>query len=992
MNKEDVFRFKINLTLLEIFKNFKGTETEYLKLSLIVKNEGLIKDQDIKSYLYTHKQMAFLSDYLQKFNCEKIEKNIFNDIVKQNMYSLCNSGNEYGLDYDFVLKNYEINKSLFKSENLDIFINIINSLDQTISHNNTGILINSNFVKYGLKTNGRLDIFFKAHLLKQIFLYFDNETDFHSSLNNMESDILKTITFGEFLKLTEEKYMEYVEIFVNKKDKIDQSLREIKKSFSVLQNLNDSSSLKILEKLFIQLLGHYDTDIRNEAVILLNMLYDETTWQEKSPFTILKIRNVGEVMKLDLLIRKKDYLENQIVCILNTPCISNRIKNSIVTWNSITKITECNENANLLIISFEFAPFAKCGYYDWNVVKFKDGRFSGIKFAEDIKMEDSLKEAKGRFIVVDKTLKDLSVHEVFCDLLGSEIDKEKGKISKRGTFKTLEDQLEDYNQRYVNCIYIMGALERDNCIVTEEDGSVLDIGNLEASPMAVTCRATVSKLLGGDKAFNSLIQKAKKFSMKIFVDSLTRISSSRAHKKYKNILVNYLDESGKKMTCYGTDGHSVNYEDSAVLNYRKIETWDLMVNDVISLASKHKIDGIHLDNCQNWPQMFEIDHDEMFRNDTDGTPAYTALEILNGDIVLRNEESGYWNSDLIDQYSNPFLVKLTKAVWNQFPHFNFVAECWSNQKFLNRHVVLTRSGVIPRMYTLPRVLSAVFGRRIHRNGYIELSKPSPVSIFKEWFDENNQCLPDGAVVIQSSSGQVWPYPALLYGRGNWSAVDLLFTLPDVPMTFMEEINGEAYRVQITNVYQVKDIPKNIVHRSLSMRSKSFMKLMEYDPCQDIDSDAMVSNLSKLQLQENISRINSISTTNSSNVGLRRSINSSSQIKTDMPKIKSVVSLSGISTTDLKTLKEKQDIVIKEVGPEFGFDLNKIKFHYDHRRKMRNIHESLRHGAMIYLNAFDINNDPHYNVFAFARFCPEETGIIAINFANITVKNISYLPF
>ena len=126
------------------------------------------------------------------------------------------------------------------------------------------------------------------------------------------------------------------------------------------------------------------------------------------------------------------------------------------------------------------------------------------------------------------------------------------------------------------------------------------------------------------------------------------------------------------------------------------------------------------------------------------------------------------------------------------------------------------------MYTFPRTLSAVFGRTIHRNGYIELCKPANVNIIKEWLSENNQSLSDGAVVIQSSCGQVWPYPALLHGRGNWTAIDLLFALPDVPMTFMEEINGEAYRVQITNVYEQKDIPQNLARKSL--KSKSLMKL------------------------------------------------------------------------------------------------------------------------------------------------------------------------
>lgn len=445
-----------------------------------------------------------------------------------------------------------------------------------------------------------------------------------------------------------------------------------------------------------------------------------------------------------------------------------------------------------------------------------------MKYVQDISLTDDLKEAKGRILVLNSSIKDCSIHETFCDLIDANIDKEKGIINKRGDFGSLANKLEEYSQRYINCLYIMGALERDNHIIyDEETKEVLDMSNNSASPMAITCRASVSNLLGGDKAFNALIQKAKKFSMKIIIDSLTRVSSSKFHRKYRNILLQALDENGKANICFGSDGYSVSFDDTAMLNYRKIEAWNLLIDDIVNLATKYNIDGVHLDNCQTWPQIYEIDRDEMLRIDNDGELAYSALDILNGEIVIRNEESGYWSSDMIDSYNNPFLIKLTKETWKKVPNFIFIGECWGSEKLKNRHVILSKSGVIPRMYSLPRGLSSVFGRRIHRNGYIETSEPANVGILKEFLNEDNKLLPEGGVIIQSSSGQVWPYPALLYGRGNWSAIDLLFTLNYIPMTFMEEINGEAYRVQIANVYEQKELPKFV--SSLS-KSKSYALL------------------------------------------------------------------------------------------------------------------------------------------------------------------------
>ena len=77
----------------------------------------------------------------------------------------------------------------------------------------------------------------------------------------------------------------------------------------------------------------------------------------------------------------------------------------------------------------------------------------------------------------------------------------------------------------------MGALERDNQIYFDDKTfEIIDIANPDSSPMAVIDRSTISNLLGGEKAFKSLIEKAKKFSMKIIIDSLARISSSRFHR------------------------------------------------------------------------------------------------------------------------------------------------------------------------------------------------------------------------------------------------------------------------------------------------------------------------------------------------------------------------------------------------------------------------------------------------------------------------------
>jgi len=61
-------------------------------------------------------------------------------------------------------------------------------------------------------------------------------------------------------------------------------------------------------------------------------------------------------------------------------------------------------------------------------------------------------------------------------------------------------------------------------------------------------------MLGGTQSFKNLVKEAKSEGIKIIVDCLARISSSRHHRKYKDLLLHYLDAEGRRKICYGTDG------------------------------------------------------------------------------------------------------------------------------------------------------------------------------------------------------------------------------------------------------------------------------------------------------------------------------------------------------------------------------------------------------------------------------------------------------
>ena len=180
--------------------------------------------------------------------------------------------------------------------------------------------------------------------------------------------------------MTEEKYNEYVKIFIDGEKREDwmKIIASSKKAISIFQNINDLDSIKIYERLFIQLLGHLDREVRNDAVKILNIIYDQTTWQEKSPFPLdnTKIQLLGEELNLELTIDKDSYAEKSVVLVVSSPSLNDNIKHTVTTFVKSESEEAIDDTMKL---KFKLGKLNKCGYYDWYLVRFSKGRFSNIK-------------------------------------------------------------------------------------------------------------------------------------------------------------------------------------------------------------------------------------------------------------------------------------------------------------------------------------------------------------------------------------------------------------------------------------------------------------------------------------------------------------------------------------------------------------------------------------------------------------------------------------
>ena len=95
------------------------------------------------------------------------------------------------------------------------------------------------------------------------------------------------------------------------------------------------------------------------------------------------------------------------------------------------------------------------------------------------------------------------------------------------------------------------------------------------------------------------------------------------------------------------------------------------------------------------------------------------------------------------------------------------------------------------------------GKRLYNDGRVEnQGKAEAVPTIKTWYENSRKFLPDGTILMQSSTSHTLPLPAYLYGQGTWAAIDTLFFMPDLPITFMGELEGKIYKIgEVATVFQ-----------------------------------------------------------------------------------------------------------------------------------------------------------------------------------------------
>ena len=864
----------------------------------------------------SHKEVFYFVDkkILASFDMKKIMKYITdNSLEFKYKEEENNEKNESKIIFEFVKK--EINQ-----DDINPILCCKKKIDKVQKINIVKILLNYDLVLRSLKTKGQHDLFTKIYIM---YLFTKNK-----HLLPISKSFLKLFSTEKYKPFTKEVYLSYIDKFLKEKNEVEINEimeKDLKDQIKYFIDNDDQESLFYIEKLLIQLIGYFDNKVRKKAVILLNIFYDGHTFQLYEPFypqiKYLKEDFIVEIEYKETPDGEEDKNNVNFFLFLSTP------------YRTFFVLPDKIENEGKMI--FNFGKFKYCGYYDYVLIR-----------------SDNLRpqlETKGRYIVQNNEITLLNMHSIMIDNLANNIIKEKdssknslnnsaskekknlkkSRNSSNSNSKTnilsnnlntsimynnISDQIEKYGKQGINALHLIGVLDRDNTLSNPSPYSVID-------------RSCINKTFGTENDFIKLIKESQKNNIKIFIDLLSRISSSHYHRKYKNLLLNYTDKQGKVQILYGAQGISLNYEDNMFLNYRDIESWNLLISDTINLCKKYNISGIHIDNAQLWPIINSIDYEEMFREeiDEDNSRRYTNYEIINGKIVLPNEECGFWNAFDIenlseDIYPNPLFIKLTKTIWEDFPEFIFIGEFNDkNKKYVNRQFVLSKSGLVPKIYLFPEVFSHLYEINLGIDPLMPFVKKNDINnILKAYNEYFNKNMPLNTQCIISSGNDIWPYPNLLFGNGAIPYITALFTMNYIPMTYQDEINGDLKRNFPYSYYESSKIKKdNSQRRPNSLLKENTDNLIE-------KNEIMNSIICKFNISE--------------------------------------IENTFVKKSDIN----KNNLLIKK--------------HYEQMRLLRQKHKSLLFGKLHFLKN---END---KILSFSRidFEDNEIAIIAINFGNTAV--------
>ncbi|KAK4531879.1 hypothetical protein CCYA_CCYA09G2736 [Cyanidiococcus yangmingshanensis] len=622
------------------------------------------------------------------------------------------------------------------------------------------------------------------------------------------------------------------------------------------------------------------------------------------------------------------------------------------------------------------------GFYDWYIARASKGVASPQLVTHPVVYAEvpgvDFRRLRGRFIVQPREARAHRLYELPVDQVGACWDPSTGALLSRGSFEAVRERLPQLAADGITGVYVSGCLERR-------------LDEREPTPHTVVDRAMPATILGGVAKFQRMCAEARRLNLATIVDCLDRVSLARAHRRYRRIgFVRIVDPKRHvpALPHPGTDCHHVQWEDTALLNYRRVESWYSLIEDIAQMATEHGAGGVRLDNAQCMPCLLVPDIVELGRVDNDGIAHYDDEEKAFGDVVMANAEGGYWKTDAaIDGYPNPLLMKLTRELWLLNPSFLVLGE-----SHFHRERNLIVSGLVPHTLRVATILAGISGKSLRRDGSVRAlgeNKCPTVDFIARLYRNDAHAIPPGALMVGGTCSDTSPYPSVLYGRRSWIAVDLLCFLPDIPLLLLGEEEGRAYRINMASVSREVDPETNLeleVPKSPRLAGHGLprgaslatgMSMLHLQPSNISDSRRMKRSGSR---ETGLARLSSTTLLTRTSPSRRPSPSSVSPAATAMVRSRSSedmlkLSIRSVSAEDIRQLDKAEEDLRREIGPFEGYDIRQIRGHYEHRLRLRASYDALREGQMV---ALVVREHAKYQVLAFARFTLKQIVLVLIN--------------
>jgi starch synthase len=354
------------------------------------------------------------------------------------------------------------------------------------------------------------------------------------------------------------------------------------------------------------------------------------------------------------------------------------------------------------------------------------------------------------------------------------------------------------NRYHLTAIYILGVQKRGS---NREDWAPEASSPSPFSPMSLV---EIEPSLGGEDEFRELVAHAHSLGIKIIVDVIPHLNR-RATELPDDEVVFCYGGDGNLYPRASTDGRYGSWNDGKLLNYRRFEIWEWLVQSVSTLIEKFDIDGIRFDSAHAVPIMMKKNNFPYFYD-----KRRSHEEMVEGRIILNDRwdehflTTGYYDCQCRDSIAIPFHYHLMLNVERVLRRkkktfFINIAECfWGHERFLSR------TGIVPYNASLFKI-----------NENIMHGKSDVREIYHIYDNYYPSVLCDGTDLLGIVGNHDERRALNTFGhRGLRAAVMITSFMSNIIMDFEGSAEGESWKVYLDNIYVNWNQFEYAAHRSL----------------------------------------------------------------------------------------------------------------------------------------------------------------------------------